>query len=63
MQKVIPLKKPAFQEAKQFAVETVFHPSPFGIHAPWKHLSFEEMDRLFITYPAIHELIRLQYHS
>jgi hypothetical protein len=63
MQKVVPLKKPTFQDAQRFSVETVFYPSPFGIHAPWKNLSFEEMDRLTAKYPAIQELIRLQYHS
>jgi hypothetical protein len=61
MQKIVPLKKPTFQDAQRFSVETVFYPSPFGIHAPWKNLSFEEMDRLTAKYPAIHELIRLQY--
>jgi len=51
----------AFEDALRFAVETVFYPSPFGIHAPWKNLSFEEMEQLTDAYPAIHELIRLQY--
>ena len=60
-QRIIPLKKPAFEEAQRFSVETVFYPSPFGIHAPWKNLSFEEMEKLTTKYPAIHELIRLQY--
>lgn len=61
MQKIISLKKPHFQEAKQFAVETVFHDSPFGIHAPWKHLTGEEMRKLKEKYPAIQELIALQF--
>lgn len=61
MQKIVALKKPSFEAAQRFSVETVFYPSPFGIHAPWKNLSFEEMDRLTTKYPAIHELIRLQY--
>jgi hypothetical protein len=61
MQKIVPLKKPTFQEAQRFSVETVYYPSPFGIHAPWKNLSFEEMDKLTAAYPAIQELIRLQY--
>jgi hypothetical protein len=61
MQKIVALKKPAFEDAQRFAVETVFHPSPFGIHAPWKNLNLKEMDQLTATYPAIHELIRLQY--
>jgi hypothetical protein len=61
MQKIVALNKPSFEAAQRFSVETVFYPSPFGIHAPWKNLSFEEMDRLTTKYPAIHELIRLQY--
>jgi len=60
-QKIVALNKPAFEDAQRFSVETVFYPSPFGIHAPWKNLSFEEMDKLTAAYPAIHELIRLQY--
>jgi len=61
MQPVISLKKPTFQEAKRFAVETVFYPSPFGIHAPWKHLTPGQMEQLTKKYPAIQELIRLQF--
>jgi hypothetical protein len=60
-QRIVPLKKPMFQEAKRFAVETVFYPSPFGIHAPWKHLTSNEMDQLTKKYPAIYELIHLQF--
>lgn len=60
MQKIVPLKKPTFQEAKRFAVETVFHDSPFGIHAPWKHLTNEEIRKLKEKYPAIQQLIALQ---
>ena len=61
MQRVIPVKKPNFEMAQQFAVETVFHPSPFGIHAPWKHLTPQEIGTLIKKYPAIQELIRLQF--
>jgi hypothetical protein len=61
MQKVVPLKKPTFQEAKRFAVETVFYEAPFGIHAPWKHLKEEEMRTLKEKYPVIQELIRLLF--
>ena len=60
-QPVIPLKKPTFEMAKRFAVETVFYPSPFGIHAPWKHLTPYQMEQLTKKYPAIHELIHLQF--
>ena len=60
MQPVVPLHKPSFEEAKQFAVETVFYEKPFGIHAPWKYLSIDEM-RIFIEkYPAIQQLMLFQ---
>jgi len=61
MQKVVPLHKPHFQEAQRFGVETVFYPSPFGIHSPWKHLKDEELRLLKEKYPAIQELIALQF--
>ena len=61
MQKIVALKKPSFEAAQRFSVETVFYPSPFGIHAPWKNLSLEEMEELTTAYPSIYELIRLQY--
>ena len=61
MQKVVPMNKPRFQEAQRFAVETVFHPSPFGIHAPWKHLTQIQMDHFTKKYPTIQELIHLQF--
>lgn len=60
-QSVVSLKKPSFEAAKRFAVETVFYPSPFGIHAPWKHVTPHQMEELTKKYPAIHELIHLHY--
>ena len=61
MQKVIPLKKPSFEDAQRFVVETAWHNAPFGIHAPWKHLCKEELQHLIKKYPAIEELIA--FHS
>ena len=60
MQPVVPLHKPSFEEAKQFAVETVFYEKPFGIHAPWKYLSMDKMHILIEKYPAIQQLMLLQ---
>lgn len=60
MQQIVPLRKPTFQEAQKFSVETVFYEQPFGIHAPWKHLNEYEMGVLLEKYPAIQELMDLQ---
>ena len=56
-QRIIPLFKPSFEDAKKFSVETVFHEKSFGIHAPWKHL--DEIDILIHRYPDIRTLIML----
>lgn len=61
MQPLVPLQKPSFEEAKQFAVETVFYQKPFGIHVPWKYLNMNEMNALIEKYPAIQQLQTLQY--
>uniref|UniRef100_A0A6C0KUA8 DUF5672 domain-containing protein n=1 Tax=viral metagenome TaxID=1070528 RepID=A0A6C0KUA8_9ZZZZ len=60
IQNIVPLHKPSFEEAKQFAVETVFYENPFGIHAPWKYLSIDEMHILIKKYPTIMQLMHLQ---
>jgi Protein of unknown function (DUF5672) len=60
MQPLVPLHKPSFEEAKQFAVETVFYETPFGIHVPWKYLSADKMHILIEKYPAIKKLMLLQ---
>lgn len=59
-QQLIPMKKPPFEMAKRFSVETVFHERSFGIHVPWKYLRAEDMARLIERYPAIQILIDLQ---
>jgi hypothetical protein len=58
-QKIVQLEKPTFEEAQKFSVETVFHEKPFGIHAPWKHLTKYQMDFLINRYPDIDTLIKL----
>jgi hypothetical protein len=58
-QNKIELKKPIFEEAQKFSVETVFHEKSFGIHAPWKHLNEYEMELLITKYPDIKKLIEL----
>lgn len=58
-QTVVPLKKPSFEEAQAFSVETIFHERSFGIHAPWKYLGAHEMEFLITRYPEIQTLIEL----
>lgn len=60
MQRMVPLKKPTFQEAQKFSVESVFYEKPVGIHAPWKYLNSYEMGVLIEKYPDIQRLMDLQ---
>lgn len=39
---------PDVQTASSFAVESVFHPSPFGIHKIWKYLPPEQVEELLM---------------
>jgi len=58
-QQQIQLKKPSFQKAQQFSVETVFHEKSFGIHALWKYLNKYELEFLIHRYPDINTLKEL----
>ena len=42
-QKSVEVKKPDFEKAKRFSVETIFSGKTFGIHCPWRWLSNEHM--------------------
>jgi len=33
----------------RFSVETVYYPTPFGIHAPWKWLPVEQVKKLMVS--------------
>jgi len=35
---------PNFEQAKRFAIESVYHPESFGIHKPWHHLPTKGME-------------------
>jgi hypothetical protein len=48
---------PSFEQAKTFAIETVFHDSPFGVHNFWRYLSTEKIQTLLNKYPYIQTLI------
>ena len=43
LQKNVEVKKPDFEKAKHFSVETIFSEKTFGIHCPWRWLSNEHM--------------------
>jgi len=46
LQKNVKVKKPGFEKAKQFSIETIFSEKSFGIHCPWRWLLKEHMDYL-----------------
>jgi len=45
-QKNVEVKKPDFDKAKQFSVETIFSEKTFGIHCAWRWMSKENMKYL-----------------
>jgi hypothetical protein len=57
--KEINVKKPSFEEAKRFSVESVYAKSSFGLHKPWIHMNGEEMKNLKEEFPELEELIEL----
>lgn len=50
---------PSFEEAKTFAIETVYNSVFFGVHAPWKHLKHEDLDKIITICPDIKILMEL----
>lgn len=42
--------------ARMFSVESMFHPSPVGVHKPWKHLSSRELEELETKHPEIRKM-------
>lgn len=52
-------KIPTFDEAKRFAIETVYSPVFFGIHAAWKHMYPQLMNAIVRECPEIIQLIQL----
>ena len=59
LQNVVELKKPDFQKAKTFSVETIFNENCFGVHNCWRYLNYLEMDQLKQIYPELNTLIEL----
>lgn len=58
LQKNIEVKKPDFEKAKQFSIETIFSEKSFGIHCPWRWLSNEHMTYLINMDKNILKLIQ-----
>lgn len=53
----VSVKKPNYELAKRFSMETVFSEITFGCHSPWKYINNE---LLFSSYPKIKQLVDLQ---
>jgi Protein of unknown function (DUF5672) len=51
-------KKPSFDDAKRFSIETVYNPESFGIHKAWDHLQ-ERDTELSAQCPGYTELKQL----
>jgi hypothetical protein len=51
--------KPDKEEAKLFAIETIYNDVSFGLHKPWVHLKIDELQLLVNEYENLNELIRL----
>ena len=54
----VKLHRPSLEEAKEFSVEYLFHPSPFGTHQTWAGKDYSKMVEL---YPAIKVLKHANY--
>jgi hypothetical protein len=52
------LKKPDFEKAKEFSVETVYNPKSFGMHKPWGTFG-HRMDELEAQCPGIKKVKEL----
>ena len=53
------VKKPTFDLAKEFSVESVYSSNSFGIHKPWLFLNEEELQLLCNIFPKLEELIKV----
>ena len=51
--------KPSVDVAKLFSIETYFSEKSFGIHAPYKYLSPDELCKISEYIPELYELIEL----
>lgn len=58
-QTAINVKKPTFEKAKTFSVETIFNENIFGVHNCWRYLDHSSLNRLKELYPEINTLIHL----
>jgi hypothetical protein len=58
-QRAVPMSTPDASVAQYFSVESVFCETPWGVHAPWKHLKKNEMEQLLTRYPEIRQSMEL----
>jgi hypothetical protein len=56
---LLQLNKPNFEDAKEFSTETVYSDKSFGMHAPWKHLSQDDIKSINEYCPELNTLISL----
>lgn len=56
------LKKPDFEKAKEFSIETVYNPKSFGIHKPWLYIP-DKMDAIEAQCPGVKQMMELYKKS
>lgn len=55
----LPITCAPFEMCQKFSVESVFYPTPFGVHKPWLYLSVSEYVPLYKYAPTIKTLVDL----
>lgn len=56
---LVNVKKPDYNSAKEFAIETVYNDKSFGIHRAWKYIP-DQVSKMNDFCPGLNELISLQ---
>ena len=56
----VDIKKPSFEEAKNFSVETCFSENSLGLHKAWLYMDKDQMSLLHKQYPELKVLINSQ---
>lgn len=52
---------PSASTGARFSVESFYHPAPFGVHKPWRHLGPELWKTFIQNFPELETLRLLQY--
>jgi hypothetical protein len=58
--KLVSTKKPTFEQAKEFSIETVFHNKSFGLHKAWEYNDEIQLAEINTFCPGLNELRSLQ---